>query len=267
MKRPQDMPDLFALSQAAHAELTEPVRMPRTSTASSIHISRSIHSSGYDRKVLDFYATPDWVTEALLRNVQFRGRVWEPCSGTGAITTVLQRHGYDVTSPDIADHGFGTPGVDFLSCQAVPEGCRALVTNPPYGTDTPSRKSQEKSAMAMLRFVDHALRLAGSVQGQLALLVRFQWGAGKRAAALMSAGPFAAVIALTRRIQWFDRGEATNISQHHHAWVVFDHAHPTGQPPTLLFADQASGGQFGEVRGHRAIKTAGAERRDPPAAS
>jgi hypothetical protein len=28
------------------------------------------------------------------------------------------------------------------------------------------------------------------VQGQLALLVRFQWVAGKRASALMSAGPF-----------------------------------------------------------------------------
>ena len=228
------MHDLFALSEAADAELTERVRMPRTSTTNSIHSSRSIHSSGYDRKVLDFYATPDWVTEALLRNVQFRGRVWEPCCGTGAITTVLQRHGYDVTSTDITDHGFGTPGVDFLSCQAVPEGCRALVTNPPYGTDTPSRKGQEKSAMAMLRFVNHALDLTGSVQGQLALLVRFQWVAGKRAAALMSAGPFAAVIALTRRIQWFDSG---NISQHHHAWVVFDHAHPTGHPPTLLFAD------------------------------
>jgi hypothetical protein len=69
--------------------------------------------------------------------------------------------------------------------------------------------------------------LTEDVQGQLALLVRFQWVAGKRAAALMSAGPFAAVIALTRRIQWFDRGASTNISQHHHAWVVFDHAHPT----------------------------------------
>ena len=30
----------------------------------------------------------------------------------------------------------------------------------------------------MLRFVEHALRLTESVQGQLALLVRFQWIAG-----------------------------------------------------------------------------------------
>jgi hypothetical protein len=230
MKQTQDMHDLFASCEVAQPEPAEPAR------AFGSRTSRPIHISGYDRTVQDFYATPDWVTEALLRHVQFRGRVWEPCCGTGAITTVLQRHGYSVTSTDIADRGFGTPGVDFFSSQAVPEGCRALVTNPPYGRNTPSREGQEKSAMAMLRFVDHALRLTESVQGQLALLVRFQWVAGHRAAALMSAGPFAAVIALTHRIQWFDKGEATNISQHHHAWVVFDHAHATGQPPTLLYA-------------------------------
>jgi hypothetical protein len=237
MKKPQNMGDLFTVSEVAEQEPTERPQKLRTSTVDSIHISRSIHRSGYDRRVHDLYATPDWVTEALLRHVQFRGRVWEPCCGTGAITSVLKRRGYDVTSTDITDHGFGTPGVDFLSCHAVPDGCRVIVTNPPYGTITTSQKGQEKSSTAMLRFVDHALRLTKSVQGQLALLVRFQWVAGQRAAALMSAGPFAAVIALTHRIQWFDKGEATNISQHHHAWVVFDHAHPTGQPPILLLAD------------------------------
>src|ERR1700688_4038496 len=95
MKHPQDMHDLFALSEAAQPELAEPDRMSRTIT------SRPIHISGYDRQVQDFYATPDWVTEALLRHVQLRGRVWEPCCGTGPITTVLQRHGYSVTSTDI----------------------------------------------------------------------------------------------------------------------------------------------------------------------
>jgi len=182
MKQPQDMHDLFASCEVAQPELAERARVFRSRT------SRPIHISGYDRKVQDFYATPDWVTEALLRHVQFRGRVWEPCCGTGAITTVLQRHGYSVTSTDIADHGFGAPGVDFFSSQAVPEGCRALVTNPPYGRNTPSRKGREKSAMAMLRFVDHALRLTESVQWQLALLVRFQWVAGHRAAALTPKG-------------------------------------------------------------------------------
>jgi hypothetical protein len=91
----------------------------------------------------------------------------------------------------------------------------------------------------MLDFTRHALALAASVEGQVALLVRFQWIAGRRAAALMSAAPFAAVIALTQRIRWFDMGERTNSAQHHHAWVVFDHAHPQGAPPALLFAGKA----------------------------
>jgi hypothetical protein len=226
MKRDQAIRDLFALSELE----------PELAATARRRTSRPIHISGYHREANDFYATPDWVTEALLSYVQFRGRVWEPCCGTGAITTVLQRHGYGVTSTDIADHGFGTPGVDFLLCGVVPDDCRALVTNPPYGGNGASREGHEKSAIAMLRFVDRALRLTESVQGQLALLVRFQWVAGRRAAALISAGPLAAVIALTHRIQWFDKREATNISQHHHAWIVFDHAHPAGKPPSLLFA-------------------------------
>jgi hypothetical protein len=51
----------------------------------------------------------------------------------------------------------------------------------------------------------------------------------------MSAAPFSAVIVLTRRIRWFDMGEKTNHAQHHHAWVVFDHAHPRGRPPAMLY--------------------------------
>ena len=89
----------------------------------------------------------------------------------------------------------------------MPDGCRAIVTNPPYG-EARSLKGQEKSSIAMLGFVRHALRLTEHVQGQLALLVRFQW------VALMSAGPFAAVVALTRQIHWFEEGANVNISQH-----------------------------------------------------
>jgi hypothetical protein len=71
---------------------------------------RAIHVSGHDREGRDFYATPNWVTEALLRHVRFRGPVWEPCCGDGAMSTVLEAHHYKVVSTDIADRGFGPPG-------------------------------------------------------------------------------------------------------------------------------------------------------------
>lgn len=200
-----------------------------------VDASRPIHRSGFGREGRDFYATPSWVTDALLRHVQFRGAVWEPCCGDGAMSRVLESHGYQVTSTDIVDRGFGTPGIDVLACGSVPAGCRSIVTNPPYG-DTGSHRGQAKSPGAMLDFLRHALRLTASVQGQLALLVRLQWIAGRRAADMLTQGPFAATIVLTRRIQWFDMGEHTNQSQHHHAWVVFDHAHPAGHPPALLYA-------------------------------
>ncbi len=196
---------------------------------------RAIHVSGYDRAGRDFYATPSWVTEALLRHVRLRGPIWEPCCGDGAMSTVLAARGYEVVSTDIADRGFGVSGVDFLACRDVVGACRSIVTNPPYG-DTGSHTGQARSSSAMLGFLRHALALTASVQGQLALLVRLQWIAGRRAADVMSAAPFVAVVVLTQRIRWFDMGERTNHAQHHHAWVVFDHAHPPGRPPELFYA-------------------------------
>ncbi|HET6609912.1 MAG TPA: hypothetical protein VFG62_24800 [Rhodopila sp.] len=208
-----------------------------TEPATALHeiTPRPIHISGYQREARDFYATPAWVTQALLRHISLRGPVWEPCCGDGAMANVLAGGGYEVVSTDIADRGFGTPGVDFLACGSVPGGCRSIVTNPPYG-DTGSHAGQSRSARAMLIFVRHAMRLAASVEGQMALLVRLNWIAGQRATELLSSGPFAAVIVLNERIRWFDMGEKTNHAQHHHAWVVLDHAHPKGQPPALLFA-------------------------------
>jgi hypothetical protein len=207
-----------------------PLRRPSRATS-----TRPIHVSGFERAGNDFYATPSWVTEALLQHIRFRGPIWEPCCGDGAMSTILNRHGYEVVSTDIADRGFGASGIDFLACREVPGGCQGLVTNPPYG-DSGSHTGQSRSPTAMLGFLRHALMLTASVRGQLALLVRLQWIAGQRAAEVMSSAPFAAVVVLKQRICWFDRGEDTKPAQHHHAWVVFDHAHPPGQPPAMLYA-------------------------------
>lgn len=207
-------------------------RMPLDTDTSTAR--RAIHISGYERETRDFYATPPEVTRALLGHIRFRGPVWEPCCGDGAMSSVLAAHGYHVHSTDIVDRGFGIPGVDFLACQSVPADCRSIITNPPYG-DSGSHGGQSRSPLAMLNFLRHSLTLTESVHGQLALLVRLQWLAGKRVADVVSAAPCAAVIVLTKRIQWFDMGERTNTAQHHHAWVVFDYERPKGQPPVMLY--------------------------------
>jgi hypothetical protein len=214
---------------------TEPVSRVEPPQAGGHIVKRAIHISGYARNDRDFYATPEWVTHGLLQHIRFRGPIWEPCCGDGAMSKVLAAEGYKIVSTDIAERGFGKAGVDFLACKRVPGGCQAIVTNPPYG-DSGSHSGQTRSSVAMLRFLGHALELTASVQGQLALLVRLNWLAGKRAAEMMTAAPFAATIILSRRIHWFSMGEHTETPQHHHAWVVFDHAHPPGQAPALLYA-------------------------------
>jgi hypothetical protein len=216
-------------------EVDPPQDIRRKRPAKQTAERRAVHVSGYDRIGRDFYATPPWVTEALLRHIRLRDPVWEPCCGDGAMSVVLAAHGYNVVSTDIADRGFGMPGIDFLGCDGMPNACRSIVTNPPYG-DSGSHRAQSKSSVAMLAFLRHALAVTASVRGQLALLVRLQWIAGQRAAEVMSAAPFAAMVVLTQRIRWFDMGERTNAAQHHHAWVVFDHSHPPGQPPALLYS-------------------------------
>jgi tRNA G10 N-methylase Trm11 len=123
---------------------------------------RPIHDSGYDRREGDFYPTPAWVTECLLSNVTLRGRVWEPCCGDGAIAKVLTAAGHEVVASDLADRGFGQGGVDVFKTSQMPDGCRSLVTNPPYG-DGGARGRAGKAALQMLAFTEHTVRLARQV--------------------------------------------------------------------------------------------------------
>ncbi|BCW88027.1 hypothetical protein sos41_11650 [Alphaproteobacteria bacterium SO-S41] len=67
----------------------------------------------------------------LLANYDFRGPVWMPACGRGAIARPFQKAGYFVVASDIADYGFGTPGIDFLACETA-RGPN-IVENPPFG--------------------------------------------------------------------------------------------------------------------------------------
>ncbi|HET8996154.1 MAG TPA: hypothetical protein VFN42_05755 [Acetobacteraceae bacterium] len=197
---------------------------------------RAIHISGYERESRDFYRTPAWVTAALLRHVTLRGPVWEPCCGDGAMATVLADHGHQVVASDIVDRGYGRPGVDFFTCQRFPTGCAAMVTNPPYGEAGPEQQAMGFTRAIMPRFVRHALDLTQQANGQLALLVRLQWSAGKNAANLISSGPLDAMVVLTKRIRWFDMGPKTNNGQHHHCWLFWDYQRNSACPPRIVFA-------------------------------
>jgi hypothetical protein len=55
----------------------------------------------------EFFVTPEWITETLMRLVPFKGRITESCCGSGAISRVLLRHGHEVESFDLVDRGYG----------------------------------------------------------------------------------------------------------------------------------------------------------------
>lgn len=53
------------------------------------------------RRKNDFYPTPAYLTQELLKRVSISGTVLEPCSGAGDMSNVLLEAGLDVTTNDI----------------------------------------------------------------------------------------------------------------------------------------------------------------------
>src|SRR5262249_27888896 len=61
----------------------------------------SQRESGYQRKPLDQYATPAWVTLALIRHLpKSIGKIWEPACGSGKMVAALREAGFDVVGSD-----------------------------------------------------------------------------------------------------------------------------------------------------------------------
>src|SRR5215471_15192597 len=86
---------------------------PSRMLISGVEVAMSQRNSGYERKNLDAYATPSWVTEALVGFIVARpGSIWEPACGTGEMVEVLKRD-FVVLATDIDNIG-----VDFLSTKA-----------------------------------------------------------------------------------------------------------------------------------------------------
>lgn len=84
----------------------------------------------YDRQSEDYYATEPAATDWLCQLEQFDGPILEPSCGEGHMSEQLKAHGYDVTSRDLVDRGYGDVA-DFLSIDNQSwEG--NIVTNPPY---------------------------------------------------------------------------------------------------------------------------------------
>lgn len=86
-----------------------------------------------EREVNDFYATEPSAIDSLMAACSFFPRhVWECACGKGHLSERLKSFGFDVTSSDVVDRGYGAV-CDFLKADKLPyekECC--IITNPPY---------------------------------------------------------------------------------------------------------------------------------------
>lgn len=84
----------------------------------------------HPRQAEDYYATEPLATQLLLQLERFDHHVLEPSCGEGHISEVLRDAGYDVTSRDLVDRGYGEVA-DFLAIDNV-SWHGDIITNPPY---------------------------------------------------------------------------------------------------------------------------------------
>lgn len=178
--------------------------------------------SNFDRNVLDYYPTPDWITEAIIP-ILLNGHIlkdytiWEPACGEGHMVRVLNRHFQFVNATDIENYESGIEGfykLDFLKFnqQLFPENC--IITNPPYGN------------MAE-KFIVKALEVLPKRDGVCAFLMRNEYDCAKTRAYLFNQYPFAGKVVLTTRPKWIEG--STGSPRHNYAWYIWDYKH-TGRP-------------------------------------
>lgn len=170
----------------------------------------SQRDSGYERKPLDCYETPEWVTLALVPHLPRPPRaVWEPARGSGKMMAALGVLDVQIVGTDIAT------GDDFFSVN-IPSD--AIITNPPYDSAT--------------QFIIRALCLMEPVSGMVAMLLRTDFDhAASRRCLFADCASFCKKIVLTKRIRWIEG--STGQPSFNHAWFIWDWQHKG--PPTLAY--------------------------------
>lgn len=166
----------------------------------------------------DFYATPPEGTRALLSVESFKGSIWEPACGDGAIARELISVGHHVVATDIVNRGYGTPGVDFLKEKRA--RASHIITNPPYGRGLADQ------------FIGHALRLTRETGGSVAMLLDLASLCHPLRHPKFQRTPPAAIYGLDELVclpNGKPNAAIARSGQMRFCWVVWKHGH-TGHP-------------------------------------
>ena len=209
------------MSIPLHLQLLLPSQMATraivTETARAFRMGSKIHPN---RAAYEFYPTPPEATLALLSAETFDGPIWEPACGEGHIAKVLTNAGYEVTSTDLVDYGFGEPKRDFLA-ERTPLA-KHIITNPPYGRGLADA------------FAKHAIALTRETGGTVAMLMNLSGLCHPMRHDFYMGQPPAVVYCLDECICWpyGDPARATtSIAKQRYCWIVWKHGH---KGPTAL---------------------------------
>jgi hypothetical protein len=98
-----------------------------------LSIVGSSRSNG-EREKDDFYPTPSYAVDELLKREIFKGNIWECACGEGDISKTLIKSNYNVKSTDLIDRGYGEGNINFLEKGLFNsfEKQDNIITNPPY---------------------------------------------------------------------------------------------------------------------------------------
>ena len=86
----------------------------------------------FPRTEHDLYVEPHWVSQRLFEEEKFPGTIWDPCCGTGRIVEAAKAAGLPVFASDIADHGYNSARINFLTEPTPIRPPFSVVTNPAY---------------------------------------------------------------------------------------------------------------------------------------
>lgn len=162
-----------------------------------------------ERQSHDYYATDPIAVEKLLEVERFNDNILECCCGEGHISKVLEKHGYNVTSEDLIDRGYGIPGKDFFKREYW---VGDIVTNPPY-----------KQA---LEFVSHSLDVVDE-NSKVAMLLKIQFLEGQERYKFFKKSPPKTVYVFSKRILCAKNGDFTKIKSSAicYAWFIWEKGH------------------------------------------
>lgn len=158
-----------------------------------------------ERQVHDYYATDPEAVKKLLEVESFDKKILEPCCGEGHISKVLTSAGYDVTSSDLYDRGFGQGGVSFFDISSFRGD---IVTNPPY------KRAKE--------FVEHALKVVDDGR-KIAMILKIQFLESQSRKELFENHPPKYVYVFTKRTLCAKNGdfEKYNSSAVCYCWFIW----------------------------------------------